>query len=157
MFENKTLFVVGAGASNEFGLPVGSVLAETISKLARFDFIRHGPMRGNSTLFEQIQKKFKTDSELNEALEKFRFVSNKVQTADSIDDFIDRFRNDELLATIGKLLISFSILEYEGKSDLIKGIDKFGNFDIYKFENTWINKFSRTLIKGIDNSRIRDL
>jgi hypothetical protein len=34
MFKRRTLFVVGAGASYEFGLPLGPALAATIAKKA---------------------------------------------------------------------------------------------------------------------------
>lgn len=38
MFESKTLFVVGAGASAEIGLPVGSALLETIADKLKISF-----------------------------------------------------------------------------------------------------------------------
>lgn len=38
MFESKTLFVVGAGASAEIDLPVGSALLETIAKKLKIEF-----------------------------------------------------------------------------------------------------------------------
>ena len=40
MFESKTVFVLGAGASHEVGLPVGSGLAEIISKKLDIRFTR---------------------------------------------------------------------------------------------------------------------
>jgi hypothetical protein len=33
MFTKRTLFIIGAGASQEVGLPVGSALATTIAKM----------------------------------------------------------------------------------------------------------------------------
>ncbi len=38
MFRSKTLFVVGAGASKEVNIPIGTELAEEIANLLYFEF-----------------------------------------------------------------------------------------------------------------------
>ena len=42
MFKNNTVLVVGAGASSECRLPVGTGLAEKISYLLDFEFEQYG-------------------------------------------------------------------------------------------------------------------
>jgi len=36
MFKDNTVFVIGAGASQEFGFPIGSGLTQTIKKNCNF-------------------------------------------------------------------------------------------------------------------------
>ena len=47
MFTQKTLFVVGAGASLELGLPSGDVLKGTIAKKLDFDVEFGSVKKGN--------------------------------------------------------------------------------------------------------------
>jgi hypothetical protein len=56
MFKRKTLFIVGAGASAEFGLPVGSGLAAKIAHMmdVRFEFGYRPIGEGDMDLYEQL-------------------------------------------------------------------------------------------------------
>jgi hypothetical protein len=57
MLRHNTVFVVGAGASKEFGLPVGSELAAEISKKLDINFDRFGRevLSGDGELFEDMR------------------------------------------------------------------------------------------------------
>ena len=70
MFKANTLFVVGAGASHEFGLPVGLGLSEIIKQNSILEF---GPFneieKGNHALFASLKKKYpNTDQESTDKL-----------------------------------------------------------------------------------------
>src|SRR4051794_29485711 len=49
MFQSKTIFVVGAGASKEVGLPIGAELRDIIGEKLRFTFDHHNPSGGPKT------------------------------------------------------------------------------------------------------------
>jgi hypothetical protein len=65
MFKRRTLFIVGAGASNEFGLPLGSKLAAAIrEKLdVSFDSMGFQLGGGDRELWGQVHRAF---AQLNE-------------------------------------------------------------------------------------------
>jgi hypothetical protein len=61
LFVSKTVFVLGAGASHEVGLPVGSQLAEIISKKVDIQFLEDGQYVENGSdvrLYERLRSKF---------------------------------------------------------------------------------------------------
>jgi hypothetical protein len=65
MFKRRTLFVLGAGASAEVGLPLGSQLANTIGTKVDIRFEEFGTKSvgsGDMELFEQIRAKFPTEA-----------------------------------------------------------------------------------------------
>lgn len=126
MFKANTLFVVGAGASHEFGLPVGLGLSEIIKQNSILEF---GPFneieKGNHALFASLKKKYpNTDQEstdkLNERIKAVRRIHDGIYLASSIDNFIDMHSHDPHIAEMGKLQIAFSISNAERNSSLFR-------------------------------------
>jgi Zn-dependent M32 family carboxypeptidase len=62
MFKLNTLFVVGTGASFEFGLPLGSALAAIIRKKMDIDFVGFNQHigEGDIDLFNQLTSRFQS-------------------------------------------------------------------------------------------------
>jgi hypothetical protein len=102
MITDKTVFILGAGASNPYGYPTGNELREKICK----EFTKKGSYFKPNDIYKQnllrIAKQF-TD----------RFHKAGAQT--SIDLFLKRLTPDEQnkFTNIGKTAISFFILEAE--------------------------------------------
>src|SRR5215469_11701028 len=99
MFKRRTLFVIGAGASQELGFPVGSKLAATIrDKMdVRYD---HGlrPVRNGAdyTFFETVTRNRRTElTELNEFQQAAWLIRDGITLTRSIDDFLDLHRANE--------------------------------------------------------------
>jgi hypothetical protein len=63
MFHRPTLFVIGAGASTEAGMPIGPKLAAAIGKKMDIRFERFNEQVGNgdSQLYWQITNQLRTD------------------------------------------------------------------------------------------------
>lgn len=152
MFEPNTVFVVGAGASAEFGLPVGTALLQTIKESSQFQF-DHGifPSKGNRLIFKAVSDKYLGDNRaLNLAFQTFADIRLGVETAGSIDEYINRYSDDSMIAELGKVLIAHSILEAEGKSKLMpsSGRDVDG-VEWQSTADTWIATFVRALFDGV--------
>lgn len=107
----RIVFVVGAGASNEFdSFPVGDELARRIdTQLAKEVRDRDGPISGalmaNGGLTEDHRRAMTR-------------ISRGIHSVDSIDKFIDECRDEKLVATIAKLAIAREILSAEDTCSL---------------------------------------
>jgi hypothetical protein len=121
MFKPNTVFVVGAGASSEFGLPLGAGLtARIVSNLtvegARGGWESHYRDRRAEQL---LRYRFKDNAEaLNEAFNTGALITKGILHAQSIDAFIDMHADKPAVATLGKLQIALEILRAGKASDL---------------------------------------
>lgn len=156
----KTLFVVGAGASHEVGLPIGSGLKECIVNV-----LSYKPKEGGIS-----------DAIIGRALDiaNNRFRSPYIQACQhiceampqviSIDNFIDQHRGNEQIEHCGKLAIVRTILAAESGSSLfinppnINNKLEFGkkhsNLLLKPLEETWFNSFWKLLT---ENCTVEDL
>src|SRR2546428_2984262 len=117
MLRQKTVFILGAGASKEVGLPIGEELKDTIAtklemKCGNCDDL----IGGDRHIFTALRQRY--PSEINRYLEACRQIHDGIMLSWSIDDFIDTHRHDEAIAICGKLGIARSILEAEQNSKL---------------------------------------
>src|SRR5262245_48172400 len=149
MFKRRTLFVVGAGASKEFGLPLGPALAATIASKTNIKIQSgHDVTSGDRDIVSQLQRRDR--SRLNEFLITSRIISNGVQMSSSIDDFLDLHASNQDIKTVGKIAITKSILEEERSSKLF--FDKsniYNKLHVNAFEDTWLIKLVRMLGRGV--------
>ncbi len=119
MFKSKTLFVIGAGASSEAGLPTGNELTGTIAdkvdiKIEGYD----GQISGDVEIFRALRSLAKdADGHIDEYLGACWRIRDAMPQASSIDAFIDN-QGDDKIELCGKLAIVRSILEEEQKSRL---------------------------------------
>ncbi len=158
MLRSKTVFVLGAGASKEANLPIGSELRKIIAKRLEFKFDTSDHLQGSGDrkLFEMLNSKYR--NEINNYLKACRVIRDGIIHADSIDDFIDDHKNNEYVVVCGKLAIFSSILEAERNSKLYykdTHIDNTINFN--DIEDTWYSKFFKLIAKNISNDKIQDI
>lgn len=152
MFRRNTVFVVGAGASKELGLPVGAELADQILGLCdlKFDDWGRPANRGTSHILSAL----KSQSEDNaQTVSSWRLAMSDIAKAlpfkDSIDAVIDQFYDRPEVAQIGKYMIASLILSAEARSAL-KSID--GPVDRPVFsqtQGTWLHSFARMLFERL--------
>lgn len=157
MYEDDTVFVVGAGASAEFGLPVGWKLLEKIRDNSYFQFDGgQSPSKGNRRIYETVHGKYMRDPKnLTKAFMTFGDINRGVETAGSIDEYINRYSDDPLIAELGKIQIAHAILEAEGKSNLIpSGGKESDGINWANAQNTWISNFARVLFDGVRANEI---
>jgi hypothetical protein len=150
MFKKKLLFVVGAGASREFGPPVGKTLASTIKNKMdiRFDRMNSNIGHGDLDLFMNLTGQMRKD--VNELQQAAWLIRDGIGLAQSIDDFLDLHRTNSYVNLYGKAAIVKCILEAERASILYFGgpaTDDYFNPD--KCAETWIVKFLHMLGRGV--------
>jgi hypothetical protein len=145
MFRRKTLFIVGAGASAEFDLPLG------IRFERGFNFIGSGDQR----LYDQLVRLKGSANEWQAAAMRIR---DGLPFAQSIDDFLDQRRTDTWINLYGKAAICQAILEAERESKLYfnraKGDEP---FNANAIADTWLAKFMYMLCRGVPRENVAHL
>ena len=120
MLINKTLFVVGAGASKELGFPLGSELLEELKSITRLKSDQTGGF-GIATDFRGVvnEAAAKNWFTLEVANQKVAHLNTKLRgPVKSIDNLVNNYREDTELAKVAKLAIAYSISNCEASSQL---------------------------------------
>lgn len=150
MLQKKAVFFIGAGASAEAGLPVGTQLKKQISEMLGFE-VELGERlsdNGDNLIYKLIYHYFSND--LDTYFGACRQISRGLIHASSIDDFIHNFKGNKAIATCGKIAIVKAILDAEYDSNLFfhkTNLDSTINFD--EVENTWYAAFYNLLTQGV--------
>jgi hypothetical protein len=158
------VLIVGAGASKEVNLPIGSELISHIAKSLSFKTdgysisIGEGDERIYSSLFQlanQSNGSNSSSTNLMPYMQASRHIADAMPLAPSIDNFINSHQPNQLIAICGKLAIASCILKAESKSSLY--IDLSNTYNKIKIKNTipnWFSAFFKTLTT---DCRITDL
>ncbi len=145
----QTVFVLGAGASFEAGLPVGAELKNRIAKLIdiRFSGANHDHTGDHAVMeaFRDYAKEKKISA--NDLLHAAWGIRDAMPQAISIDNFLDAHRGDSLIEIVGKIGIARSILAAESKSKLYISRDK-SQLNFSSLDGTWYNKFFQVLTEN---------
>jgi hypothetical protein len=158
VFRRNTVFVVGAGASHEFGLPLGRGLANQIAGKLNFGFERQMSLtRGDPDLYHVLSKHAAAKKEdRNIYWRAGQKIAQGINLAYSIDDFIDSHAHDKAIELCGKLAIAQTILEAERASTLMQDNQQ-EHPDFEALENTWIVAFMRMLRERVPRTAIERL
>lgn len=135
----RSVFIVGAGASVDFGLPTGEALTKTIKGLSNFGISNHGSMYGDSELYDAIVSR-KLENRSVEAAEWRRaagFLSRAMDVTPSIDNYLNVHRDDPLTVWIGKCAIVTAIMYGEFNSKLAPH-NNAENFSLAWFKDSWL-------------------
>ncbi|CAG1012441.1 hypothetical protein BURK2_04518 [Burkholderiales bacterium] len=154
------VFVVGAGASKEVGLPTGAELRSRIAELLdlRYEF---GSRRssGDQLIEDALRELALPTACFHDAMNAFQRSAWRIRDAMpqalSIDNFIDSHREDTRIATCGKLAITRSILSAEAASTIYvdaRRVD--AKLDFTRVENTWLNIFFRLVAENCQADEI---
>lgn len=163
MFDSKTLFVVGAGASKEAGLPTGNELKASIASKIDIQFesgykLIHGEPEIVDALREHVKDANGGQGDINPYLHAGWHIRDAMPQANSIDNFIDAHQGNELIETCGKLAIVRSILEAEKRSKLsFDPHEANAKPNFQSFDGTWYNKFVQILVEGCRKDNINKI
>lgn len=118
-----TVFVVGAGASSEVGLPIGAELRKTIAEKLDTKFeLGYEQTSGDRSVVEALRQLAHSRSvrDFNPHLRAGRMISEAMYSglAGSIDAFLDHHSNNKVLVEVGKIAIAIAILEAEASCSL---------------------------------------
>jgi hypothetical protein len=153
MLRKKTVFVIGAGASSEFNLPVGVELAKKISEKLNvkfsnpFDDSRGYHQSGDHDLFDSVRRAFPEQG--NHYHQAGLRIRDAVILASSIDDFLHVHRHDQRVVNFGKAAIVKCILEAEQSSKLYFSIrNSQSTISFGECADTWLVKLMRLLVRN---------
>jgi hypothetical protein len=154
MFKRRTLFIVGAGASQEAGFPVGTTLAARIGanlKVEGAAYSEKRPSFHDHELFYELQRLLGQDSrrELDNYWKAAQLITGGITLSNSIDDFLNIHSKSPYVTKLGKAGIVRVILEAEKASALyVNPSNIYNKLDNAKVELTWFVKLMRVLGPG---------
>jgi hypothetical protein len=151
MFESKTVFVVGAGASEEAGLPIGSKLTTDIASLLNIHVDYVGNLsNGDYEIYQALKHILsKNDDWLgSKFLRSAREIADAMALAQSIDTFLQSHQSNREFVLLGKLGIVSAIAQAEKRSKL--AVKQPGQpIDIKRLAGTWYYSLARILFNGV--------
>ncbi len=160
MFPQKTILVVGAGASHEFGLPLGSQLISEVQRDLDFRW-EHGfrPIgTGDMRIFETLGRLAAAKKiDRNDYVQACGQLRGGVSAFLSIDNYLHSHSDNELLVETGKIAIARSILAAEGRSSIKLDAYKGEQFSIDKISKTWLHPFIRMLTANVKKTEIEKI
>ena len=123
MFRPKTLFVIGAGAGQEISLPTGAQLSERIAQKVNFERDPVGTLKsGDKSLSSLLlQKSTSSGVGLEEYYSAGRQIAKGVRYSNSIDEFINKHKDNQCIQFCAKIAIAQIILEAERASAISLG------------------------------------
>lgn len=152
MFNNRTLIVVGAGASSECKLPTGFEFKAKIAGLLDIRFPNGFEMKSGDAQVCDALRLFVQNGgsrDINPYLRAGWRIRDAMPQAISIDNFIDSHQGDKKLELCGKLSIVRSILAAEQQSSLY--VDRLmdrRHIDYSSLSDTWYSAFMQLLTQN---------
>jgi hypothetical protein len=158
----NTVFIIGAGASCELGMPAGPQLKKKVKSSLDFKFERgYIQTSGSERILNEIQNMQRLGEINQSTFDKF-FQSAKIFTkglcfAPSIDNYLNAHETNKELVWLGKMAIVELILEAE-KSALKKIWDSVQmRFEPRGLADTWYGKLFAILVQGKTREQIREV
>lgn len=151
MFAKKTVFVVGAGASAELDLPVGSQLKDIIAQ--KLDIRYTDGLRltsGDYRIVDAIKNLTSNGQGQNAYYDAGRSIANAMPLSISIDNFLHTHNHDVHTILMGKLGIVQSILEAEAQSKIYNKRGDSQGFDLQNTKDVWLSTFCQMLCEGVE-------
>lgn len=155
---DKTVFILGAGASQEIGLPVGNELTARIAnsldlKFETFGLLRHGNPEIVDAFRLHVERAAPPTRDIGPLVQAARRIHHGMPSSPSIDHFIDTQRGNPNIELCGKLAIVREILEAEHQSHIYvdpRQPDEAFNYE--RLRDTWFNAFWHLLIENCPSS-----
>lgn len=162
MFRTPTTLVVGAGASLEYGLPLGSALTAAIADLVDIRFVDWGRdlAKGDQDFVDalrQISNNQGKGGNVNDFIPVCRAMANAMPLAQSIDNYLDAHQHDAIAVKIGKIAIVQAILKAESSSTLNFDFRTDESFDMQAVRDTWLVRLTRALTEGVTRSKVESI
>lgn len=139
---SKSVFIIGAGASFELGLPSGKQLKEKICDCLKLEYNKPlNPDFRPSVVQQAIVNRWTVNNENpDEYIQAIEQIKRAMPDAISIDQFIYANSDDEKIEFCGKLSIVDQILNSEKNSIISKLQSEATSFDS-RIEDTWLYQF----------------
>jgi hypothetical protein len=150
MLKVPTVFVIGAGAGVDVGMPLGDRLSHIIGEKLRIKFEEGNRQTGGDKLImEAMRKHAAANQEDPNVYRRAAFsVASGIAYSRSIDSYLHAHKDNKPLQVCGKLAIAQTILEHEKGSALT--VQKGHEFrDVTKVNRSWLVAFMYVLVEQI--------
>lgn len=154
MSTGSTVLVLGAGSSFGFGLPLGSGLRKTIASDLNIMFDDWGSklQSGSYQIVEALRILARTDEgrqgDINPHRQAAVQIAGSMGLSSSIDEYIERHKDDRLKVECAKLAIAKAILEAERKSTIYAD-PRQGRDPLENASESWLAYLLRDLTRGV--------
>jgi hypothetical protein len=159
MLNQKTVFVLGAGASVEVGLPTGPELTQRIAAMLDFRWELNQRVHGDELIAEALQHRSSARSEgqwdITNEVNAARRIAGAMAEALSIDNYMEAHSHDSNVMLVGKLAIARAISLAERKSALWLDLRTGEDFTPSKTKDTWFHSFWQLLHQGVTSKDVR--
>jgi hypothetical protein len=160
---DEKLFVIGAGASAEVGMPLGKGLKAQIETALTFEFA-HGsslPQKGSRSIVNELQRMQKEGlvnrNQFELCFREAEAASKGLALADSIDSYLDLHRDNKEIVLLGKMAIVDAILEAEETAYKRIFNSTHFEFNSRNLVETWYAKLLKHLSRGTSKEKIEDI
>jgi hypothetical protein len=153
MFNKPTILIIGAGASFELGMPLGSDLIGLVAERLRFRFEGgYRQVSGDSTLVELLKQRYgqAVGEYTSAANELVSVLSNFV----SLDEALHYLSAQEKSVSVGKLGIVYSILMAE-RGSILRYVPELGRPNVAAAGATWLRQFLSMALAAAKRQDIR--
>jgi hypothetical protein len=161
--KKNIVFVIGAGASNEVHIPTGHELKGKISKLLdiRFDDFGYNLKSGDYKIVDALRLHLRLpdgrQGNINSYIDQARHIRDALPLEISIDNFIDKQRNNEKIELCGKLAIVRSVLEAEKRSLLyFEKENQRSTINFNAITETWYTHFFRLITENCTKDELQE-
>lgn len=155
MFNKPVVFVIGAGASREYELPLGGALKEAIAQKVKFRF-QHGSnylVGGDQDLLDDIRRHALDPNRQNEYTRAGSMLAAAIGTFISIDEALHYLGATPEAVEVGKIAIVREIIAAERKS-LLSNNPKIGGLVVDDIDGGWIGEFFSMAVAGLQRSAL---
>jgi len=160
MFRANTVFVIGAGASYEAGLPLGSELLRRVAQSTNLGFQHNRLTRGDAVVHSALRRVLDEGPKvelMNRHIRAAWQVNKAAEQALSIDNVIDALETPEV-ELVGKIGIALEILRGESQSGHFNHVrERPGELVLEGFDGTWYRGLTQALTEGVRLSNIEDI
>ncbi len=151
MFKTKTVFVVGAGASSEVGLPYGKGFKNELANT--LDINREwaeGRATGDQSIAAALNERMKATGKARDEIHKYlnaaRSISKILPLEASIDELLFHHSGNNEMALCGKLAIARRIIDAE-KDSALYPLDR-GEIDFRRIADSWFDPLWKLMKQG---------
>lgn len=145
----QTVLILGAGSSQEAGLPVGEELKKHVAQMLDIRFAESGRLQsGDASIVDAVRHHIHPDRNPNPHRHAACRIAAAMPQAISIDNFLDAHKDDEKIQICGKLAIVQGILAAERRSKLYHQPMSRDAFEHSRVAGTWFNGFFQVLTEN---------
>lgn len=151
MFKSNTLFIIGAGAGKEIGLPIGSELSDRIAQKVNFAQDPLGQLTAGDQTIRRLllENATKYGTSLADFYAAGRQIAKGLRYSRSIDEFINKHKDNQHIQYCSKLAIAQAMVESERNSAIFIQTGESSFQRQSDVDSSWMMEFVRILHDGL--------